>query len=457
MQFTSRRAFAKTLAAAGGSVLLSSLAKKTLADAAGVNAPRFIAFITPSGHPPEEWWPKTPPATPEAFTLGRILKPVEKFKNRLLLIDGLGIRYDIHQPGDEHQQGAGKLLTGANLLSGPYGGGAISPGWSTAQSLDQMLAAKFGTRSIYAGVQVTIQNTWSRYSYLGRDKPNTPIQDPAELYRMLFSDFKLPQAGGTVPTAPQKPRFGKASVDFLVQDLSRLKSKLAGAERARLDEHVDYLAKRADQLNKPLGGPPVGNASCALPKTSMSIPFMDNNLHGMVGRLQIDNIVAAARCGISRVGVLQWSQSISGTNFSWLLPGQTISHHSMTHSFGGTGGQKSDFLAPMAPELFIQASTWYAEQFAYLLEQLDSVPEGTGTMLDNTIVFWGTDLNGFGHQHARMPFVLAGGGAGKMRAGRYIRVPKFHNDLLTGISHAMGMPMDKIGEPDYCRGTIDLS
>lgn len=455
MKFITRRTFAKTLAAAGGTTLLTSLARKTLADTAGVNTPRFIAFITPSGHPPEEWWPKNVTA-PDTFTLGRVLKPVEKFQKKLLFIDGLGVRYDGTKPGDEHQQGTGKLLTGANLLPGNSGGGAISPGWSSAQSLDQMLAAKFATKSIYAGVQVTRHNTWSRYSYLGRDKPNTPIQDPAELYRMLFSDVK-PTNGSTTPAAPAaKGTFGKASVDFLMSDLSRLRGQLGGPERARLDEHVEYLAKRAEQMNKPIESTTNSVVGCTLPKTSMNVPFMDNSLHGMVGRLQIDNIVAAARCGVSRVAVLQWSQSISDTNFSWLLPGQTIHHHSLTHGFGGTGGQKSDFLAPMAGELFIKASTWYAEQFAYLLSELDSVPEGNGTMLDNTIVFWGTDLNGFGHQHARMPYLLAGGGATNVKTGRYLRMARFHNDLLTGIAHALGMPMDKIGEPDYCRGPIAL-
>jgi hypothetical protein len=449
----SRRAFAKTLAAAGGSTVLASLTKKTLAAAAGVNAPRFISFITPTGHVPEEFWPK---GTPDSYSFGRILKPVEKFKDKLLFLDGLVIRYDGGKPGDQHQQGAGKLLTGANLLNGPYGGAGISPGWSSAASIDQIIAEKLGTQSIYAGVQITRNDTWSRYSYIGRDKPNTPIQNPADLYKMLFSG--VTPSAGTPGTPAAKSTYGKATVDFLNADVSRLRAKLAPDERGRLDEHVAFLSKRADQLSKPIAGSSGGTPGCAPPATSMNINYMDNSLHGTVGKLQIDNIVAAARCGISRVAVLQWSQAVSETNFSWLnAPGGSCYHHAMTHYFGGTGGHVNAENGKVAPELFIKASTWYAEQFAYLLSELDKVPEGNGTMLDNSIVFWGTELNGFDHGHLRMPFVVAGGAGAKVKGGRWLKTPVAHNDLLTGIGNAMGVPMTTIGEASYNRTPLSLA
>jgi hypothetical protein len=446
---------------AGGSLAAQSLARSAMAAGEGVYPRRFLTFITPCGHPPGEFWPSGAMGPHTGYAFKRVLKPLDAFKSRILLTDTLNIRFDGSKPGDQHQQGTGKLLTGANLLTGPFGGAGISPGWSTAASLDQVIAAKLGTKLIYAGVQVTRHNTWSRYSHIGPDKPNTPVGSPAELHRMLFSEAARATPGTqpslVAPVAPAAPS-RKASVDFLLADTKRLRDRLGGAERAKLDEQLDFLNLRAKKMNEPvLTNPEAPVPTCVSPVIPMTLNHTDNAQHGVVGRLLIDNMVAAMRCDVSRVGVLQWSQSISDTQFTWILPGQSLHHHSLTHQFNGTGGQASATLAPMAPELFIRASTWYMEQFKYLLEELDKVKEGDGTMLDNTVVFLGADTNGFEHGHGRMQFLLAGGCGGKVKTGRWVSYVRNHNDLLVGIANAMGVPMDTFGEKSYHRTPIDLS
>lgn len=88
----------------------------------------------------------------------------------------------------------------------------------------------------------------------------------------------------------------------------------------------------------------------------------------------------------------------------------------------------------------LKINVWYAEPFAYLLKKLDSIPEGDGTVLDNTLVLWGNEL-GKGNSHTRreVPFVLAGKAGGILRTGRYVQFAPgtWHNDLLVACLNAM--------------------
>jgi hypothetical protein len=102
---------------------------------------------------------------------------------------------------------------------------------------------------------------------------------------------------------------------------------------------------------------------------------------------------------------------------------------------------------------------WFSEQFAYLLTKLASIKEGTGTMLDNTLVFWCNELSrGNSHSHPDMPYLLAGRAGGALRTGRFLSYPRTsnvpHNNLLVSIMNAMGPPDQTIGNPAYCTGPL---
>jgi hypothetical protein len=98
------------------------------------------------------------------------------------------------------------------------------------------------------------------------------------------------------------------------------------------------------------------------------------------------------------------------------------------------------------------------EQLAYLLGKLDSVKEGDGTMLDNTVVLLGSEITrGNTHSHMDAPFLVAGGGSGYFKMGRMIDfagdVP--HNNLLVSLLNAMGVNATTFGDPAYCTGPLN--
>jgi hypothetical protein len=131
---------------------------------------------------------------------------------------------------------------------------------------------------------------------------------------------------------------------------------------------------------------------------------------------------------------------------TWL--GLTTAHHEASHFSDAAG---APILTPI--------DTWYAQQLSDFITTLKSIPEGNGTLFDNTLIVWGNELGvGNTHSHTRVPFLLAGSAGGFLKTGRYVTLSNGtnHNDLLTTISLAMGVPVpdNKFGDPSFAKGPL---
>jgi hypothetical protein len=148
-----------------------------------------------------------------------------------------------------------------------------------------------------------------------------------------------------------------------------------------------------------------------------------------VSRLQIDMMVMALACDLTRVSSMLWARAGSNVRYTWL--GLDTEHHSIAH----------DSTTP-ARDQIAAINTWHAGELAYLLDALKAVPEGDGTMLDNTLVVWGNELaDGYSHAQQPIPLVLAGKAGGVLQTGRYIDYGESrHNRLLVSICNLMGLP-----------------
>ena len=131
-------------------------------------------------------------------------------------------------------------------------------------------------------------------------------------------------------------------------------------------------------------------------------------------------------CDVTRVLTLQISRGFSGITHTWL--GQTSPHHTMSHD----GVDRRTELTAI--------DNWYAQQVAYLLGKLDAVNEGSGTLLDNTLIVWGRELGNTSHNMGRAPFIMAGKAGGALRTGRFLNFDKQeHAKLLVSVAQLMGM------------------
>jgi hypothetical protein len=177
-----------------------------------------------------------------------------------------------------------------------------------------------------------------------------------------------------------------------------------------------------------------------------SMSLTDINNYPAIGKLQMDLLVAALACGQTRIASLQWSRSVSEIPMPWLSIG--TGHHTLSH--------KADTDTTSQAQL-VTINTWYAQQFAYLLQKLDSVQESNGTLLDNCLVIWVNELaKGNVHSHQPLPVVIAGKCGGAIRAGRFLTYPSTtpHNNLLVSVANAMGTKISTFGNPAYCTGAL---
>jgi hypothetical protein len=163
---------------------------------------------------------------------------------------------------------------------------------------------------------------------------------------------------------------------------------------------------------------------------------------------QIELIAASLACDLTRVASFQYTLGENdNVGYPWL--GINDGHHNLTHA-ADSDAQSWEQVA--------QIREWYAEKFAQLLDRLEQITEGDGTLLDNTMVVWASEL-GIGNTHSfkSTPFVVAGGAGGQIETGRYLEFDEAieHNRLLVSMCQAMGLSdVETFGDTDLGSGPL---
>ena len=428
-----RRTFLKGLGigAAGLSVLPSVVSR-----AAEPTTPkRFVAFFSGNGTIQSAW----ASGSEASFSLGEILEPLAPFKDKLTLLSGLDVEAAYEGPGAGHQKGCGAFLTGMPLNDGDFGGGGDQiSGWASGISIDQelanALAGDLPLQSLELGVQVEGSNNRHRIAYAGSDQPLPPDDDPSSVFERLFAGL-----AGQDPGVAERIRRRRQSVlDFVKADITKLQGKLGKEENVRLQAHLDSVRDVEHRLEMLQG------LTCQAPE----IPGIDHKSienYGTVGELQMDLLAAAFSCDMVRFATILWGGATSGKRFPSL--GFEDRHHELSHAGDSDTAAKNKLIA---------INRWYAERLAYLLAKLDSIPEGNGTMLDNTVVVWGNEL-AIGNKHSRRDhrWVMAGNAGGFFDTGRLVDVSgRTNNDLWVSIAQAMGHSISSFGSAKHSTGPI---
>jgi hypothetical protein len=190
-----------------------------------------------------------------------------------------------------------------------------------------------------------------------------------------------------------------------------------------------------------------GGLACTKPVAPADVDLKNDDLYLRAGQAQMDLAVAALACDQTRILTFQWSYSESEHLFSFL--NITGNHHAISHDFSQSG---------VNYDAYNTIQTWYQKQFAYLLGKMDAIKEGSGTMLDHSIVLWATEI-GESTQHdlLQMPYVLAGGANGKIRPGRLLDFTsnkRDNNQMLVSIGQAMGDTLTSFGDASGATGPL---
>lgn len=423
------------LRGAGGiAVALPLLAQNARAD--GSSPKRFIASYVPNGVFTPQWFP-TAGANERTFSLGQIHQPLVPYKDACLFVGGLDMSVAINGTGEMHQRGLGALLTGAKLNSGTFiGNDGSAAGWAKGRSIDQQIAELYAgaTRlpSLQLGVNCQERDVSGVMSYADEDRPLLPQNDPRVTFRNLFGD------GNTGPMLDAVQKRRKSVLDLVLDQISVVKRRMGTVDQQRLDDHFT----RVRDLEKRVTALPPG--ACPMPMPPGELQFLTEAAMPEVAKLQIDLTLLAFQCDLTRVVTIMWSDAKNHRGMPFL------GIHSSVHNITHYGDQDVTRLK------LVDRDRWQMQQFASILEGLKRVrdPDGS-TLLDNTLVFQGSDVSrGNVHSHDDMPHLLAGG-AGGWEMGRYVRFgAQQHNNLLVSILRAFGGTQTTWGDPAFCSGPL---
>ncbi|HEY0712516.1 MAG TPA: DUF1552 domain-containing protein [Polyangia bacterium] len=426
----------------------------------GTTAPRrLVVFYTPNGTIGPEWRAK---GTETNFTFGRILKPLDPFKSKVIALGGIHMALADAGFGSHHTRGIGGLLTGRPILSGTFrSAGPPTAGWAAGISLDQHIAKSLNPptpfKTLELGVQVIDAEVRGRISYLGPNQPVPPLESPYDAHDRVFAGVgrPAPVPTGNTPNPMDKLRARRKTVlDLVGEELSAVRTRVGRDDRMKLDAHLQSVQDIGRRLlpGAPVGGNNTGGmaAACTLPTAGARMDVRAPANMPAVGQLQMDVAAAALACDLTRVVTLQWTHAESNQTFPWL--GINDFHHVISHAGDGDTA---------AQEKLTKINVWYAEQLAYLLGKLASYQEGDRTLLDNTVVMWCIEVGkGNNHAHRDLPFLLAGSCGGRFRTGRFLdfqangAAGRPHNDLLIALTQAMGTQDTTFGDPAHVMGAL---
>jgi len=383
---------------------------------------RFLFWFNGNGIPERYWIPRE---TGPSFELTPCLSPLKAFRDDIHIITGVdNPAAGTPGPGNGHHKSMSGLVSGMPY-TGRGAGGA---------SIDQVIAGKVGTQSRFRSLQAGVcqeshgENIHRNLSWSGADRALPPELIPRSLFDRLFS----------VKDESWVNR-KKSVLDAVRDDYSDLKPWLSNTDKARLEEHMHSIR----DLERAISSlPPDYGKNIKEPED-----ISDLTDYPRVAKMQADLIAHAFASGQTRVVSHMLTKCQSLVRLPWL--GYTLlRHHDYTHH---------DAETPESQRIMRDICRWHVEEFAYLLGKLRSIPEGDGTVFDNTCAL-------FVHEHAEADphknnglAVILAGHVGGMKTGLHTKMRNTMGDLyLTIAEEVMKAPLGDKGFPTGERKISDV-
>ncbi len=390
---------------------------------------RFAALFWGNGVNGNHWWAKGSGASME---LGKSLEPMEKLKAKMNFIDGLfnksATGVGIH-PGQ-----TGNLLSGVPLLKGAVLKGGIS--------MDQVLANRVGQDSVQPSMVLGCEQPITGYhesnfsmaysSHISWQSAESPV--PMEVYPSLAFDSLFENRGN---------RRAQSILDRVKDAAASLSRKVSGSDKTKLEEYLTSVREVEKRIDRARGdqSKAVENARGKdVPVVMMKRP--DNGLPEDIRehmRLMCDITALAFQTDKTRVVTLLLCRDLSGLFYPFLDVRK--SHHSASHEDLTDGYER--------------ITRYYCSQLAYLAGRLDAMPEGSGTVLDNSCLLLLSNMwSGNRHDSSRLPILTVGGLGGALETGRvlsYVDKPQPEKKvcgLYLSLMDKMGVKLDRFGDAD---------
>jgi hypothetical protein len=391
---------------------------------------RFGVMYVPNGMVMEQW---TPAAEGAAFELTPTLAPLAPLRNDVLVLSHLACVPTPGRPGGAHAKASTRFLTD---ISPP-----TSETWLDAGiSMDQIAAKEMGAFTQLASLELSVESAetagacdvgfacayTNTISWLGTSTPLPTENNPRAVFERLFGDSGSTDSRARLARLRQQ----RSVLDSVRDEVSRLQGALGQGDRVKLLEYLDAIRdverriqKAEEQSDKEL---PLVDHPAGIP------PTYEEHV-----RLLCDLQVLAYQCDLTRIVTFMLGREFSGVTYPQI--GVPDAHHPITHH-----QQEAEKIAKV-----VKINHYHVTQFAYLLEKLQSTPDGDGSLLDHVIMMYGTGMGDCNaHDPRNIPLVLAGGRSAQIMGGRHIRYPRetpLANLHLT-LLDKLGVRLDRIGD-----------
>jgi hypothetical protein len=433
----SRRTVLRGTGAALALPLLDAMipAQTALADTAAAPKPRFVGCFVCHGMAPGYWVPEKEGALDAVLPFN--WKPLEPFVKQTVIMSGLHSRSAEPPPGAtgaDHWVASAfmsankpKKTAGADIYSGT--------------TIDQIIAQKIGQENLLPSLQFAVEDPGSSSSNCGEgyscaytnsiswSSPTQPLPmelNPQVVFERMFGD------GSTVEQRAKRRQRDGSILDSLTGSLARLRTQAGAPDRARLDDYTENVREIERRLQ-------IAMKASTLAPTDMAVPVGVPQTFDEHIKLQFDLLSLAFQADITRVGTLLFARDLTGRVYP--------ASEAPTASFHGTSHHGEN---PKTIEVLSKINQYHVKMLAHLIANMAKTQDGDGTVLDHSLVLYGSNMgNSNQHVHYDVPHVLVGGLNGKLKGGRHLAYPSKTvptGNLLLSLLDMYDIHQDSIGD-----------
>lgn len=400
---------------------------------------RMAFFYVPNGAHMADWTPKE---VGSDFALPYILEPLSAYKDDLLVVSGLAQKNGaaLGDGGGDHARALSTFLTGCHPFK--TDGANIRAGIS----VDQIAALKVGGQTRFPSLELGIDRGAqsgscdtgyscaysSNISWRTESTPMAKEVNPRLVFDRLFTSQN---ATGTAASRARRDFYKKSILDYVSEDAATLKGRLGISDQRKVEEYltaVREIERRVDLASNQNQNSKTGGDFPQLARPS-GVPreFQEHV------RLLSDLMVLAFQGDVTRISTFMFANE--GSNRSYAFIDVPEGHHDLSHHGND----------PKKHEKIKKINRLHISQFAYVLNKLKAIKEGEGTLLDNSMIVYGSGISdGNRHNHNDLPVLVAGKAGGSIQTGRHMKVADNTplNNLYLSLLDRMGTPVDQFGD-----------
>jgi Protein of unknown function (DUF1552) len=426
-QHLSRRTFIRGAGITLALPFLESMvpAQTPLKNTAAVSKTRLGCFYVPHGATMYKW---TPATEGKSFEMSESLSPLEKYRKHLTVVSNLRHQSAMGaDAGGEHARSAALFLSGASPQKN-----AVKVG----TTIDQIAAAAIGQDTPLPSIELAIEEVslscgagygCAYFNTISWKTPTVPLpmeNSPQVVFEKLFGD------GGTTEQRLQRKREDRSILDSIRQQTADLKRGLPASDRTRLDGYLDDIREIERRIK-------TAEAQAGTNQNIPDAPVGTPETFDVHIKLMFDLLAIAYKSEITRVATLMFAKDLSPATYP--ESGNRSAFHGASHHANAKANMDN----------FALINKYHVSMLAYFIDKLATTPDGDGSLLDHSMILYGSSMsNGNQHDHDPLPIVLLGGAGGTLEGNRHILTPQHTPmaNLLVGMLDKLGVQKESFGD-----------